>query len=514
MDNSGHPPPPPNYQQQQQQSPGAERNFSPTNPFSGMNDQQFQGPTYSSPPPPAMQQVPPGSSDDMTGAAARLANLQLGTPGSSNHGTPVHVTGAATSRSYPAAPPPVSTVAGGNYAAAGGVSAANYAPGYGPPPPVVYGTDTMQQQQQQAPQRGSFDGVGAEQGQAMQAQQAGQMMGMPAMVGPMVQFVDVELERALWHGSVLILTNEAYLVHGRRASGGPALSAFPATGASMHAGPTPVADSAQQAPVVEVWDDAQHGPGAGKPKTFVTRAIYTEPTFQYTFWRADITLPLPQENEADVLYQVYWGADEAAIRSHSARTTFSFRIPAQASQWRMCVTSNAQFARRVPDPARSALRGSGPVFRDLLAKHRANPFHVWIGTGGQFSGDAVWDDCEPALRPFLAAEPARRPLVPWTADMAGSVERWYFLEYLRQWFGVGGGLPLEQEGQRLFAQAAACMPYSFTADVEIFPLYGSYAPALHFSPVFGGVRHVGAKYYALFQAHTTPTLAHNEHGFV
>ncbi|KAJ2011625.1 hypothetical protein GGI06_004456 [Coemansia sp. S85] len=58
------------------------------------------------------------------------------------------------------------------------------------------------------------------------------------------------------------------------------------------------------------------------------------------------------------------------------------------------------------------------------------------------------------------------------------------------------------------------MPYSFTPDAEIFPGYGSYTQALHFSPVFNGIRHVGAKYYALFQAHTTPTLAHNEHGFL
>ncbi|KAJ2438685.1 hypothetical protein GGF42_008214 [Coemansia sp. RSA 2424] len=180
----------------------------------------------------------------------------------------------------------------------------------------------------------------------------------------------------------------------------------------------------------------------------------------------------------------------------------------------MCVTSNAQFERRVPETARAALRGSGPVFRDLLAKHRANPFHVWVGTGGQFSGDGVWDDCEPALRPFLAADPVRRPHVPWTADMAAAVERWYFLEYLRQWFGVGASSPSEQEAQALFAQAVSAMPYSFTPDTEIFPCYGSYIQALHFSHVFNGIRHVGAKYYALFQAHTTPTLAHNEHGFL
>ncbi|KAJ1935549.1 hypothetical protein GGF37_005952, partial [Kickxella alabastrina] len=121
-----------------------------------------------------------------------------------------------------------------------------------------------------------------------------------------------------------------------------------------------------------------------------------------------------------------------------------------------------------------------------------------------------------ALRPFLmhGLDNQRRSHVPWTADMAAAVERWYFLEYLRQWFGVGAVAASEAEGQAFFRQAAESIPYSFTPDCEIFPEYGSYTPLLHFAPVFGGVRHVGAKYFALFQAHTTPTLAHNEHGFL
>ncbi|KAJ2001054.1 hypothetical protein GGI04_003894 [Coemansia thaxteri] len=446
-----------------QQQPPPQQSFSPTNPFSGMSD--------------GHQAVP----DDMAGAAARLANLQLGSAGgSSSHGTPVHV--SAPTRSFNAG--------------------ASYAPGYGPAP-VNYGGPAAQPPQQQLQHPPSFQ-------QQQQQQQHPPHQPLPALVGPMLQFVDVELERALWHGSVLVATNEAFLAHRAQASA----AAAGLVGGSTHAGPAAVAGGGAHAPVIEVWDDPHHGPGAGKPKTFTAQAIYTEPTFQYTFWRADVTLALPQESEVDVAYQVYWAADEAAVQSHSARATYAFRLPAQASQWRMCVTSNAQFGRRVPDAARAALRGSGPVFRDLVGKHRANPFHVWLGTGGQFSGEGVWDDCEAALRPFLAADAARRPHVAWTADMAAAVERWYLLEYLRQWFGVGVSPPLEQEAQALFAQAAATMPYSFTADSEIFPCYGSYVHALHFSPVFAGIRHVGARYFALFQAHTTPALAHSEHGFL
>ncbi|KAJ2557940.1 hypothetical protein EV175_001044, partial [Coemansia sp. RSA 1933] len=302
-----------------------------------------------------------------------------------------------------------------------------------------------------------------------------------------------------------------------KTSGGAAYSASPTSG---YAGPTPMAAATppnMHVPVVEVWDDGVHGPGAGKPKAFQAKAIYTEPTYKYTFWRADITLALPPEKEVDVAYQVYWGADEGAVQSTSARPTYSFRLPAQASQWRMCVTSNNQFGRRVPEVVRAQMRGSGPVLRDLLAKHKANPFHLWIGTGGQFSGEGVWDDCEHVLRPFLlpGTDHSRRAHVQWTADMAAAIDRWYFLEYLRQWFGIGAtSHPLDIEGQACFRQAVETIPYSFTPDAEIFPGFGSHSNALQFTPVFNGLRHTGSKYYALFQAHTTPALAHNEHGFL
>ncbi|KAJ2869274.1 hypothetical protein GGI22_000362, partial [Coemansia erecta] len=248
-------------------------------------------------------------------------------------------------------------------------SGGSFAPGYGPQQPNAYGfnavSPTQQQQQQQQQQhlappqmqqqqqaptmRQSMDGAGQQQPQfqqqqpqfQQQQQQQQPQLVLPPMVGPMLQFVNVELERALWHGSVLVLTNEALLPQGSRAAP-PAPP--PSSGSAMHAGPTPVASAAQapnaHIPIIEVWDDGVHGPGAGKPKTFQAKAIYTEPTYKYTFWRADVTLPLPQENEVEVLYQVYWGADESAVQSYTARQTHSFRLAAQASQWRMCVTSN------------------------------------------------------------------------------------------------------------------------------------------------------------------------------
>ncbi|KAJ2847152.1 hypothetical protein IWW36_004000 [Coemansia brasiliensis] len=401
-----------------------------------------------------------------------------------------------------------------------------FAPGYGPPNPNMQAPlpgrasmdsnvrpPPMQQQQQQPPMQPPS-------------------LSLPPLVGPLLQFVNVELERALWHGSVLVLTNESLLPHGARPlpaqnmahSNGPGsthsgYSAGP-SGSGIHGGPTPVAGGVQttnlHVPIVEVWDDGIHGPGTGKPKTFAAKALYTEPTYKYTFWRIDLTLALPQESEVDVVYQIFWGADETAVQSHSARPTYSFRLPAQASQWRMCVTSNNQFSRTVPEAARVSLNGSGPVFRDLLTKHKTNPFHVWIGTGGQFNGEGVWDDCEHVLRPFLlpGLDNLRRSRVVWTTDMVAAVERWYLLEYLRQWFGVGGNSPHEMEGQSCFRQAAETIPYSFTPDSEIFPGFGSYIPVLQSSPVFMGLRSIGVKYFALFQAHTMPTLAHSEHDFV
>ncbi|KAJ1646636.1 hypothetical protein LPJ64_001917 [Coemansia asiatica] len=525
--------------QQHPAEAGPIENFSPTNPFSSNSFSAQQSPL----PPPgsavyaaespalaptttAMGATAAAATTAAEDMAARLASLQLNSSSAGNQQTQQTSLHQAYAAGYgggdghlmgaPAMMPPHSSpaqIATTTMPRQTTAATGSFAPGYGPPPPPP------QQQQQQQQQQGYVASTSPpppqlipqqQQQQIQQQQVQTQQLVMPAMIGPMLQFVDVELETAQWRGSVLVLTNEAYLPHPVQppASG--------AAGSSMHAGPSSAQAPNLHVPIIEMWDDGVHGPGTGKPKTFTTRAIYTEPTFKYTFWRADIALSLPQEAEVDVVYQVHWGADEHAIQSYSARPTYGFRLPAQASQWRMCVTSNLQFTRRVPEPARAALRGSGPVLRDLLAKHRANPFHVWMGTGGQFLGEGVWDDCEHALRPFLlhGIDHTRRTHVPWTAEMSAAVERWYFLEYLRQWFGVGAVHPSEAEGQACIKQAVETIPYTFTPDCDILPEMGSYVPALHFSQVFGGVKHIGSKYFALFQAHTTPTLAHNEHEFL
>ncbi|KAJ2715874.1 hypothetical protein H4R19_000961 [Coemansia spiralis] len=478
-----------------QNQPAREGSFSPTNPFSGMAAQHHQQGTY---PPPDMA-VARGTPNDQADMTTRLANLQLSAAGSQ---PPAQASMAQQQQpfgaGYAGGYPPTSSVP---LATSAPLRSGSYAPGYGPAPPPpppaaqLHSSPTLPRQQplQQPPPPMDMRPPPP----PVQA-----VHHLPAIVGPMLQFVSVELERALWHGSVLVMTNESLLPNAARN----------ASGASPGQGGAPSA----HVPTVEVWDDGVHGPGTGKPKTFVAKALYTEPTYRYTFWRADISLVLPQESEVDVLYQVYWSADEHAVQSPSARRTHSFRLPAQASRWRMCVTSNNQFAPRVPEAARAALRGSGPVFRDLLAKHKTNPFHVWIGTGGQFNGESVWDDCEHVLRPFLipALDNVRRSHVVWTAEMAAAVERWYLLEYMRQWFGIGASSAMETDGQACFRQAVETLPYSFTPDSEIFSGYGSYSPTLQSSPVFSGIKGIGAKYYALFQAHTTPELAHTEHGFL
>ncbi|KAJ1936530.1 hypothetical protein FBU59_005022, partial [Linderina macrospora] len=69
------------------------------------------------------------------------------------------------------------------------------------------------------------------------------------------------------------------------------------------------------------------------------------------------------------------------------------------------------------------------------------------------------------------------------------------------------------QGQQEFARLLATIPYSFSADSDVFSGYGSYPQLLQHSPVFHGVGAIGSKYFALFQGHTTPGLAHGEHGF-
>ncbi|KAJ1900034.1 hypothetical protein LPJ66_001738, partial [Kickxella alabastrina] len=378
-----------------------ERPFSPTNPFSNVNDittreqqphQKQQQQNLQSQPQPMQSQsattniFPPAlgamltpsmaaisqslpRNNEMADAAARLANLQLGATTAGNQAqSPLYQqqqqqqqqTGAYAAgyggAHMTAAPVIVSATPQFNSFSSSQVRSANqgsFAPGYGPPPvastspannaPAMYGSASPVYQQGQAMDPQTV-GSGRPVQQFYSSANGPQPLVLPPLLGPLLQFVDVDLESATWRGSVLVLTNESLLPHAVRPPTDNA-GAVNTLGSAMHAGPTPGASTLQAAnlhvPIVEVWDDGVHGPGTGKPKTFTARAIYTEPTFKYTFWRADIALPLPQEREVDVVYQVYWSADEHAIQSPSARPSFGFRLPAQALQWRTCVTSNA-----------------------------------------------------------------------------------------------------------------------------------------------------------------------------
>ncbi|KAJ1936043.1 hypothetical protein FBU59_005184, partial [Linderina macrospora] len=470
--------------------------FSPNNPFNdvtsgGGGSSSAQQAAYSSPG--AGPGYPPASSptmDNLAHAQARLANLQL----NSGAATPPPPSLSA-SQPYSAAPAYSSAPAGGAQAAgygagygmqvtsgggqaAGIVSSgspqmtmapagsrpyqpaaitssssggAGYAPGYGPyvPPPA---------QQASPPPPPPMYGGGAEAAggppltpfrPTQQAASPGappQRLQLPAFVGPMLQFVDVDLTNAQWKGSVLVLTNESLLPHAVNPPvGSPGAS-------SSAAGPSSAASAGpnMHIPVIEVWDDNVHGPGTGKPRSFQSVAIYTEPTFKYTFWRADITIPLHVTEEREVKYQINWGADEYAVQSPSAKPTYQFRVAAQSTHWRMCFTSNSQFARSVPENIRYSMRGSGPVISDLATKHRDNPFLVWVGAGGQLDGDNVWDDCAYVLAPFImpGGNDRVRASVKWTNEMAAAVERWYLLAYLRQWFGVDLHAQSEMQGQQ------------------------------------------------------------------
>ncbi|KAI8827692.1 hypothetical protein BJ741DRAFT_629041 [Chytriomyces cf. hyalinus JEL632] len=147
----------------------------------------------------------------------------------------------------------------------------------------------------------------------------------------------------------------------------------------------------------------------------------------------------------------------------------------------------------VEDPA--AFQGIFPLWRDLMQKHRATPFHVLVGGGDQIYMDGQHHLFKevPLLAEFLETDDiADRKKVQWTQKHERSVSDFYFQNYISHF----------QEPE--FRDALACIPYTFTCDDhDIFDGYGSYPEEIRTSPVFLNTGRIAHYFYLLFQHHTT-----------
>ncbi|KAJ3258505.1 hypothetical protein HDU77_002229 [Chytriomyces hyalinus] len=187
-------------------------------------------------------------------------------------------------------------------------------------------------------------------------------------------------------------------------------------------------------------------------------------------------------------------AESAQTVSYTYKnSTYEFVIPAVNQNSHIAFFSCNGLTDDVKDPA--AFQGILPLWRDLMQKHRENPFHVLVGGGDQIYMDGQHHLFKevPLLAEFLKTpDIADRKKVQWTHEHERSVSDFYFQNYVSHF----------QEPE--FRDALACIPYAFTSDDhDIFDGYGSYPEEIRTSPVFLNIGRIAFYFYLLFQHHTT-----------
>ncbi|KAJ1913294.1 hypothetical protein H4219_005267 [Mycoemilia scoparia] len=273
-------------------------------------------------------------------------------------------------------------------------------------------------------------------------------------------------------------------------------------------------------PIVQIWDDGVHGPGEGKPKEYFANKLYTDVYSGYTFWRTDIKVHLEIDKEKKIWYKVIWNGtspNKYSNENDDNVPTHEFYVPSQSGTWRFCAFGNTE----IMDPAEIIRSGSiphsrSPLWTDLSIKHAQRPFHLMIGTGGQISGEGVWDECRDVLRPFFHCLHSTQPglnisRVQWTHDMDRAVEQYYFNRYIKVWFP---SLYMRRDGVIGMSDMLSQIPYSFVIDdFDIFSNWGSLPDEIHRSPVVANIGRIAIKYWCLFQVHTHSDIAFR-HGFI
>jgi hypothetical protein len=124
---------------------------------------------------------------------------------------------------------------------------------------------------------------------------------------------------------------------------------------------------------------------------------------------------------------------------------------------------------------------------DLNGRHRSLPFHLLLHGGDQLYADAVWTDC-PTLAAWRCLSAKDQLEAPFTEEMAGQAERFYFDLYCRQWS--------QAEAAALLSTVPSIMMWD---DHDIFDGWGSHPDDQRNCAVFQGLHDVARRAFALFQ---------------
>ncbi|KAI0193079.1 WW domain-containing protein [Xylaria flabelliformis] len=268
--------------------------------------------------------------------------------------------------------------------------------------------------------------------------------------GPYLRYVNMDVEKGLWLGSVMIVTD------------------------------------APQPPTIHIHQSMDLSPN---PRQLIPRSVYTHQRWQ--FYKYDIDLQMAEAGTERWTY---------AVTSHLGCTRYEFVVAGRSETgWRFVAHSGNDFAASTSQNERSKLGGLGFMWKDVLQKNvDCGGFHVQLGLGDQIYGDRLWKEV-PLLKQWLAMPgKENRKNASWTARHEEDVTHAYFHFYTSHF------------DQPFLREAFAQIPHICQIDDhDIFDGYGSYPDYMQNSQVFKNIGRIAVDMYLLFQHHTTLEILRN-----
>ncbi|KAK3117386.1 hypothetical protein LTR53_001300 [Teratosphaeriaceae sp. CCFEE 6253] len=191
-----------------------------------------------------------------------------------------------------------------------------------------------------------------------------------------------------------------------------------------------------------------------------------------TFWRFNLAIELGHTQHR-IAYRINRGP------------AVGFWVPAYGETMNLLFHSCNGFSLAV-DP--HTFSGPDPLWRDVLNRHQARPFHAMLGGGDQIYNDAAMRDTTLFADWLHTKNLETKHRAEFTAEMREELEEFYLNRYA-MWFSQG-----------LFAMAGSQIPMvNLWDDHDIIDGFGSYPHHFMSTRVFTGVGAVAFKYYMLFQ---------------
>lgn len=203
-----------------------------------------------------------------------------------------------------------------------------------------------------------------------------------------------------------------------------------------------------------------------------TKAVRLHSERGYTFWRFSIEIELGNR-QSRIAYRINRGP------------AIGFWVPARGDAMNIMFHSCNGFSLSVDS---NKFSGPDPLWRDVLNRHQARPFHVMLGGGDQIYNDAAMRDTELFREWLQTKNPQHKHEADFTVEMQEELEEFYLHRY-SMWFSQG-----------LFSMANSQIPMvNIWDDHDIIDGYGSYPHHFMSTRVFTGLGAIAFKYYMLFQ---------------